>query len=169
MAALARAWASFPAAVALSPIEEAVISRSAARTVIYFFAKQDQFVQCEMHPGRPHVLTVIDADGVNTPSGITAWTNSWSAGPKSTDSSRATAGLGPLAETAAGESRHHGAAPRRSFSGVNRDGIVSAGESRPLSGPPTCTPMTSSSSSIIAPSRYDTQQYSPTLCGVRSR
>ena len=54
----------FRAAVALSPIEEAVISRSAARAVIYFFAKQDQFVQCEMHPGRPHVLTIIDADGV---------------------------------------------------------------------------------------------------------
>jgi hypothetical protein len=47
----------------------------------------------------------------NTPSGITAWTNSWSAGPKYTDSSRATAGLGPLAETAAGESRHHGVRP----------------------------------------------------------
>lgn len=62
--ALAHAWTSFPAAVELCPIEEAVISRSAARTVIYFFAKQDRFVQCEMHPGRPHVLTVIDADGV---------------------------------------------------------------------------------------------------------
>ena len=32
--------------------------------MIYFFAKQQQFVQCEIHPGRPHVLTIIDPDGV---------------------------------------------------------------------------------------------------------
>jgi hypothetical protein len=32
--------------------------------VIYFFSKGDRFVQCEIYPGRPHVLTVVDASGV---------------------------------------------------------------------------------------------------------
>ena len=31
--------------------------------MIYFFAKQRQFVQCEIHPGRPHVFRVIHSDG----------------------------------------------------------------------------------------------------------
>ena len=31
--------------------------------MIYFFAKQQQFVQCEVHPGCPHVFRVIDSDG----------------------------------------------------------------------------------------------------------
>jgi hypothetical protein len=31
--------------------------------VIYFFLKDRQFVQCEIHPGPPHILTVIDAEG----------------------------------------------------------------------------------------------------------
>ena len=33
-------------------------------TVIYFFARQDQFVRCEIFPGQPHVLTLVDANGV---------------------------------------------------------------------------------------------------------
>ena len=35
-----------------------------ARAVIYFFSKQDQFLRCEIHPGQPHVLTLVDANGV---------------------------------------------------------------------------------------------------------
>ena len=31
--------------------------------MIYFFWKHQQFVQCEIHPGRPHVFTVIDSGG----------------------------------------------------------------------------------------------------------
>jgi hypothetical protein len=31
--------------------------------VIYFFSKDEQFVRCEIYPGRPHVLTVIGVDG----------------------------------------------------------------------------------------------------------
>jgi len=31
--------------------------------VIYFFSKGDRFVQCEIYPGRPHVLTVVDVSG----------------------------------------------------------------------------------------------------------
>lgn len=31
--------------------------------VIYFFSKDHRFVQCEIYPGRPHVLTVVDASG----------------------------------------------------------------------------------------------------------
>ena len=31
--------------------------------MIYFFWKQQQFVQCEIHPGRPHLFTVIDSGG----------------------------------------------------------------------------------------------------------
>lgn len=33
------------------------------RRLIYFFAKQQQFVQCEIHPGPPHVFRLIDSDG----------------------------------------------------------------------------------------------------------
>jgi hypothetical protein len=32
--------------------------------VIYFFSKDQRFVLCEIYPGRPHVLTLIDANGV---------------------------------------------------------------------------------------------------------
>lgn len=32
--------------------------------MIYFFEKDDAFVQCEIHPGLPHVLKVIDTSGV---------------------------------------------------------------------------------------------------------
>jgi len=32
--------------------------------VIYFFLKDQQFVQCEVYPGRPHVFTVIEPGGV---------------------------------------------------------------------------------------------------------
>ena len=32
--------------------------------MIHFFSKQQQFLRCEIYPGQPHVLTVIDADGV---------------------------------------------------------------------------------------------------------
>jgi hypothetical protein len=32
--------------------------------VICFFSQQGRFVQCEIYPGQPHILTVIDADGV---------------------------------------------------------------------------------------------------------
>ena len=31
--------------------------------MIYFFAKGRQFTQCEIHPGRPHVLRVLDPLG----------------------------------------------------------------------------------------------------------
>ena len=31
--------------------------------MIYFFRKQQQFVQCEIRPGRPHVFTLIDSGG----------------------------------------------------------------------------------------------------------
>jgi hypothetical protein len=31
--------------------------------VIYFFTKGQQYVRCEIHPGRPHVLTLVDPDG----------------------------------------------------------------------------------------------------------
>ena len=30
--------------------------------MIYFFAKQTEYIQFEIHPGRPHVLTIIAAD-----------------------------------------------------------------------------------------------------------
>jgi hypothetical protein len=32
--------------------------------VIYFFSRQGQFVRCEIHPGQPNLLTVIDANGI---------------------------------------------------------------------------------------------------------
>ena len=35
-----------------------------AVVVIYFFAKGQQLLQCEIHPGPPHVLTVIEPGGV---------------------------------------------------------------------------------------------------------
>ena len=31
--------------------------------MIYFFMKEQQFFQCEIYPGRPHVLRVIAARG----------------------------------------------------------------------------------------------------------
>ena len=31
--------------------------------MIYFFAKGQQFTQCEIHPGPPHVLRVITPNG----------------------------------------------------------------------------------------------------------
>ena len=31
--------------------------------MIYFFAKGSRFMQCEIHPGRPHILRVIDPAG----------------------------------------------------------------------------------------------------------
>ena len=31
--------------------------------MIYFFSNGSEFVQCEIHPGRPHVLTLISPDG----------------------------------------------------------------------------------------------------------
>jgi hypothetical protein len=31
--------------------------------MIYFFWKHQQFVQCEIHPGRPHVFRLIDSGG----------------------------------------------------------------------------------------------------------
>lgn len=32
--------------------------------MIYFFQKDGQFVQCELYPGRPHVFTVIEPEGI---------------------------------------------------------------------------------------------------------
>jgi hypothetical protein len=32
--------------------------------VIYFFAKEQQFLRCEIYPGQPNILTVIDQHGV---------------------------------------------------------------------------------------------------------
>ena len=37
--------------------------RSRAKTVIYFFAKERRFLRCEIHPGQPHLLTVVDPSG----------------------------------------------------------------------------------------------------------
>ena len=31
--------------------------------MIYFFSNGCEYVQCEIHPGRPHVLTLISPDG----------------------------------------------------------------------------------------------------------
>jgi len=31
--------------------------------MIYFFSNGSEYVQCEIYPGRPHVLTVISPDG----------------------------------------------------------------------------------------------------------
>jgi len=31
--------------------------------MIYFFTRDDEFLQCEIYPGTPHVLTVITPDG----------------------------------------------------------------------------------------------------------
>lgn len=31
--------------------------------MIYLFSKRQQFVQCEILPGSPHVLTVVDSSG----------------------------------------------------------------------------------------------------------
>jgi hypothetical protein len=33
--------------------------------VIYFFSRGREYVQCEIHWGRPHVLTVISPDGAS--------------------------------------------------------------------------------------------------------
>ena len=33
-------------------------------TVIYFFSREHQFLRCEIHPGQPHVLTMIDQHGI---------------------------------------------------------------------------------------------------------
>ena len=32
--------------------------------MIYFFSRQQQFVRCEIYPGSPHVLTLVDQHGV---------------------------------------------------------------------------------------------------------
>ena len=31
--------------------------------MIYFFCKNSEFLQCEIHPGRPHVLRIIGSGG----------------------------------------------------------------------------------------------------------
>jgi hypothetical protein len=31
--------------------------------MVYFFSRARQFVQCEIHPGPPHVLTLIEPGG----------------------------------------------------------------------------------------------------------
>ena len=31
--------------------------------MIYFFSNGSEYVQCEIHPGRPHLLTLISPDG----------------------------------------------------------------------------------------------------------
>ena len=31
--------------------------------MIYFFAKDQRFLRCEIHPGQPNLLTVIDPTG----------------------------------------------------------------------------------------------------------
>ena len=31
--------------------------------VIYFFSKGTDYMQCELHPGQPHLLTLIAPDG----------------------------------------------------------------------------------------------------------
>jgi hypothetical protein len=31
--------------------------------MIYFFTRDDEFTQCEIYPGPPHVFTVITPDG----------------------------------------------------------------------------------------------------------
>ena len=31
--------------------------------MIYFFLKDGQFLQCEVHPGRPHVFRVVEPKG----------------------------------------------------------------------------------------------------------
>lgn len=31
--------------------------------MIYFFSKGPEYLQCEIHPGRPHVLTFVAPDG----------------------------------------------------------------------------------------------------------
>lgn len=32
--------------------------------MIYFFSRHEQFLRCEIYPGQPNVLTVIDQHGV---------------------------------------------------------------------------------------------------------
>ena len=32
--------------------------------MIYFFLKDRRFLQCEVHPGRPHLFRMIEAEGV---------------------------------------------------------------------------------------------------------
>jgi hypothetical protein len=36
-----------------------------AGDMIYFFLKNGEYAQCEIYPGRPHVLTYIDATGTS--------------------------------------------------------------------------------------------------------
>jgi hypothetical protein len=36
---------------------------SRIKTVIYFFVKKHRFLRCEIHPGQPNLLTVIDPSG----------------------------------------------------------------------------------------------------------
>lgn len=31
--------------------------------MIYLFSKRQQFIQCEIHPGAPHVFTIVDSSG----------------------------------------------------------------------------------------------------------
>ena len=38
--------------------------RKGGAALIYFFSKGQEFVRCEIHPGRPHVFRIIDASGV---------------------------------------------------------------------------------------------------------
>jgi hypothetical protein len=32
--------------------------------MIYFFTRQGSFIQCEIYPGQPNLLSVIDPDGL---------------------------------------------------------------------------------------------------------
>ena len=146
---LAQAWASFPGH-ALSPIEKAVSPARRRAQVIYFFSKQHQFVQCEIHPGRPHVLTAIDPDGVGHTERHSCAESTSGALDRGTPTARARRLDRAVWPRRPQVSRDIMERAPSVGCGVNRDGIVSAGESRPLSGPPSCTPMTASSPNVCA-------------------
>lgn len=52
---------SFPSDHASNHPEPAARSGVA---VIYFFSKDRQYIRCEIYPGRPHVFTLLNPDGI---------------------------------------------------------------------------------------------------------
>ena len=44
-------------------VRERLVSRDRDVAMIYLFSKRQQFVQCEIQPGSPHLFTVVDSSG----------------------------------------------------------------------------------------------------------
>ena len=64
--------------------------------MIYFFSNGSEYVQCEIYPGRPHLLTLISPDGDSHPERFTSTSHLIERWQQLTDALQAEGWSGPI-------------------------------------------------------------------------